>query len=199
MKLSQRLLLPVVILASSAAVARAEWQAVEVVKNYAVKGKTGPELYMSIGERGPTIGGKVRAIAYTNFSLTWSRKYEPKDGICTLTSAVPKLTITYTLPKPAEKLPEPIRKNWETFFTGIHDHEKVHGDLIKQMVKEIEAATIGMSVADDPGCVKIKTELKKRLIEVYKIYKQRNRDFEQKEMSDGGNVHRLILGLVNGG
>lgn len=199
MKLFQRLFLPVLILAPSTAIAHAEWQAVEVVKTYAIKGKTGPELYFSIGERGPLLGGKARVIAHTNFTLTWSRKYEPKDGACTLVSAVPKLTITYTLPKPAEKLPAAIARNWEAFITGIRAHEKVHGDLIRQMVKEIEVATIGMSVPSDPKCVKIRTELKTRLTKIYETYKQRNRDFEQKEMSNGGNVQRLILALANGG
>ena len=54
-----------------------------------------------------------------------------------IVSAVPKLIITYTLPKPAEKLPAGIARNWEAFIAGIRAHEKVHGDLIRQMVKEI--------------------------------------------------------------
>jgi predicted secreted Zn-dependent protease len=200
MKISPRLWLPIAILAASATVSHAEWLAVEKIETYAIKGKTGPELYASIGERGPAVrDGKARAIAHTNFKLTWSRKYEPKDGACTLVSARPNLTITYTLPKPAGKLPAPTARNWETFIAGIRAHEKVHGGFITQMVKEIEAATVGMSVAGDPKCVKIRTELTKRLTKIYDTYKQRNRDFEKVEMSNGGNVQRLIIALVNGG
>ena len=83
--------------------ARAEWQAIEKVEPYAVAGTTGPALYASIGKRGPK-AGSGRAIAYTNFKLTWSRKYVPKGNDCTLVSARPKLIITYTLPEPAERL-----------------------------------------------------------------------------------------------
>jgi predicted secreted Zn-dependent protease len=68
--------------------ARAEWQAVEKVQTYAISGKTGPELYASIGERGPK-GGIVRAIALTNFKLTWSRDYQPQGDACILVSARP--------------------------------------------------------------------------------------------------------------
>lgn len=199
MRIFSRRWLPIAILACSATAGRAEWQASEVIETYAIAGRTGPALYESIGQRGPKVrDGKVRAIAHTNFKLTWSRKYVPKDGACTLVSAVPKLIITYTLPKPAEKLPAAVAAGWKTFIAGIRDHEKVHGELIRQMTKEIEAATVGMSVAGDPKCVKIRAELQKRLTAVYETYKQRNRDFEHAEMGSGGNVQRLILGLVNG-
>jgi predicted secreted Zn-dependent protease len=177
--------------------AGAEWQAVESIKTYGISGATGIELYRSIGERGPRVGGLVRAVAYTNFKLTWSRKYEPQGDVCTLVSAKPKLTITYTLPKPAGGLSEPMLKKWETFYAGIRDHEKVHGQQIKQMVETILSTTVGFSLSGDPECLKIREEIKKPLSEASLLQRQRSRDFDRVEMSDGGNVHRLILGLVN--
>ena len=199
MKANMRCWLLVAFFTALPMVARAEWQAVEKVETYAIAGKTGIELYESIGERGPKIRGLVRAIAHTDFKLTWSRKYENQDGACVLVSARPNLTITYTLPKPAEKLPAASRRNWETFFIGMRDHEKVHGEMIKKLVKDIEAATVGMSVPGDPKCLKIRAELKKRLSELFVAHQQRNRDFDRVEMGDGGNIHQLILKLVNGG
>ena len=103
------------------------------------------------------------------------------------------------MPKPSAKLAEPLRSNWERFITGIRKHEETHGSFIRDLVKSIETATVGMTVADDPKCVKIKAELKRRLIELFEAYKQKNHDFEREEMSEGGNVHQLILALVNGG
>jgi predicted secreted Zn-dependent protease len=190
-------LVPCCVAASTAA--RAEWQVVEKVQTYAVSGKTGPELYASIGERGPMIRDGVRTIAHTNFTLTWSRKYEVQADACVLVSALPKLTITYTLPKPAKQLSGSVQKNWERFFAGIRDHEHVHGEIIRKLVKDIETATVGMTVPGDPKCVKIKDELKSRLSKLFAEYQQRNRDFEKTEMSTGGNIQQLILGLVNGG
>ena len=114
-------------------------------------------------------------------------------------SAVPKLVITYRLPKPSQQLPANIARNWQTFITGVSTHEKVHGDTIKDMVRKIEAATVGLTVPGDPDCRKIKTEMTKRLSELSQAQRQQSRDFDQAEMSDGGNIHRLILGLVNGG
>ncbi|ODT04472.1 MAG: peptidase [Mesorhizobium sp. SCN 65-20] len=186
-------------LAAVALPAHAQWQAVEKVETYAVTGKSGPELYASIGQRGPEVGNGTRTIAHTNFKLTWTRKYEPQpDGACTLVVAKPKLIITYMLPKPSGTLPEATRQSWDVFAAGVHKHEQVHGDHIKDMVKAIEAISVGFSVPSDPGCKKIRTELTKRLAELSLDQRQRSRDFDRVEMSEGGNVHQLILNLVNG-
>lgn len=181
------------------ALAQSAWQPVEKVETYAITGKTGAELYHSIGERGPEVRGGTRTIAYTNFKLTWTRDYRPQpDGACMLVTAKPKLIITYTLPKPSGKLPPATQKGWESFIAGIRTHEKVHGDHIVDMVKAIEAMSIGFSAPADPNCRKVRTELTKRLSELSLQQRQRSRDFDRVEMSDGGNVHRLILRLVNG-
>lgn len=184
---------------SPAPAAHAEWLAVEKVETYAISGATGPELYESIGERGPK-AGPFRVIAHTSFKLTWTRKYEPQpDGACMLASAKPKLTITYVLPKPSKSLTPAIRSNWQTFIDGVHRHEIVHGDFIKAMVREIETTSVGLTAPDDPGCRKIRVELTRRLAAISQAQRQKSRDFDEVEMSKGGNVHQLILNLVNGG
>jgi predicted secreted Zn-dependent protease len=186
-------------LAALPAAARADWKPVEKDVPYAIVGKTGPDLYASIGERGPK-AGIGRAIAFTNFKLTWRRDYQPQpDGACTLVSAVPKLIVSYHLPKPSEKLAEPVAANWKTFIEGVTRHERVHGEMIVAMVKEIEAFTVGLSLPDDPNCKKIRTKITERLAEISQTQRQKSRDFDRVEMSDGGAVHQLILNLVNGG
>ena len=187
------------LLAALPSAALAEWKPVERVEPYAISGRTGPALYASIGERGPK-AGVGRAIAFTNFKLTWQRDYQPQpDGACTLVSARPKLIISYHLPKPSEKLPEPVATNWTVFAEGVRKHEAVHGEMIIAMVKEIEAFTVGLSVPDDPACKKIRTRMTERLDQISRAQRQKSRDFDRVEMSDGGNIHQLILAFVNGG
>ena len=187
------------IAASAPATARADWKPVEKVEPYSVSGTSGPELYASIGERGPK-AGIGRAIAFTNFKLTWSRDYQPQpDGACTLVSARPKLIISYHLPKSSEKLPEPIATNWKVFIGGVRRHERVHGEMIVGMVRQIEAFSVGLSAPDDPNCKKIRARLQERLAQISQRQRQKSRDFDKVELSDGGAVHQLILNLVNGG
>ncbi len=177
----------------------AEWKAVEREASYVIQGRTGPELYASIGERGPKVAGLVRTIAHTTFKLTWTRDYRPRNGGCVLEKARPNLTITYTLPRPASRLSGPVRGNWDLFIAGVRDHEKVHGAMIKDMVREIERISVGLTVENDPDCKRIRQELTRRLALISQEQRRRSREFDRVELGDGGNIHQLILRLVNGG
>ncbi len=183
----------------SAGLASAEGQVIEKVETYAVSGRTGPELYASIGERGPLLAGKVRSIAHTSFRLTWQRDYQRRGTACVLASAKPKLVITTVLPKAVEPLDEPVRGNWQRFVEGVTAHEKVHGTYIRDLVKEIEKATIGLVVENDPDCRKIREKMQPILGDISQSERRKSRDFDRVEMNDGGAVHRLVLQLVNGG
>lgn len=177
----------------------AEWKAVEREQPYLIEGTTGPELYDSIGERGPEVGGLTRTIAHTTFRLTWTRDYKPRDGGCVLASARPKLTITYTLPKPASRLSGNVRRNWDSFIAGVRDHEKVHGTMIKDMAREIERISVGLAVENDPNCTEVRRELTRRLAAISQEQRRKSRDYDRVELGEGGNIHQLILRLVNGG
>nr|WP_313372795.1 DUF922 domain-containing Zn-dependent protease [Brucella intermedia] len=188
------------ILVAAPALAEDNWKPVEEIKFYAIAGKTGPELYESIGERGPKIGGgKTRVIAHTSYVLTWDRQFDRSNNACTILSARPKLKITYTLPKPAQKLTSPVKEHWETFYEGIRRHELVHGDHAKDMTREIVRRTVGLSVPDDPKCKKIRKVLIKEITDMVDVQRAQGRAFDRVEMGNGGNVHQLILALVNGG
>lgn len=177
--------------------ATAQWVPVEQVKTYTVSGSTGIELYSQIGEKGPLVGGEMRTIAHTDFKLLWSRNYRPQpDGSCKLVSARPSLTLIYTLPK-AGKMPGSLKAKWDTFAEGVRRHERVHGDMIVEMVKEIESVSIGLSAPADPKCQKIRQDLTSGLGEISRRNRERHRDYDKLEMNNGGNVHQLILKLVN--
>jgi predicted secreted Zn-dependent protease len=172
-------------------------QAVEKVVPYAISGSSGIELYRSIGERGPE-SRNGRAIALTDYRLTWTRRYVPEAGNCRLTTAVPHLTLITHLPKPSGRLPARAQALWDVFIAGIVAHERVHGDIIRETVRAIRSATEGLSVPGDPACRRIRAEVTYRVAALAAEMRKRNRDFDQVEMGRGGNVQRLILALVNG-
>lgn len=174
------------------------WKPVEQIKTYNVSGATGAALYASIGENGPK-AGPGRAVAHTTFRLTWRRDYRPQaDGSCVLATAIPSLTIIYTLPKAAGKLPAATQASWKTFITGVEAHERIHGEHILDMVREIEAFSTGLRAESDAGCQKVRAVLQKRLGELSNEQRRRSSDFDRIELNNGGNVHQLILALVNG-
>lgn len=175
------------------------WEPVEQVSTYPVSGKTGPELYKSIGENGPVISGNRRTIAHTTFKLTWRRDYQERaDGSCVIAANVPKLIITYTLPRPRGQLPASVAADWKRFYDGLAAHEKVHGRYIIEMVQKIQDVSVGLSAPADPGCHKVRAELQTHLKRLSDEQRQRGRDFDRVEMGDGGAVQQLVLGLLTG-
>jgi predicted secreted Zn-dependent protease len=142
--------------------------------------------------------GRRLRVAVTEYDLKWRRDYRPKDGGCTLVSAMPILTITYRLPKAKAALPAGVKQNWAAFVCGIEAHERVHGQHILEMTEAIIAATVGLEVAGDGGCKAIRAEVLTRVKAEVATYKARARAFDGAEMAKGGTVERLILALVNG-
>ena len=195
MKAIWRSILPGLWLAAAVPGAQA-WEAAERIDTYAVSGSSGIELYRSIGEHGPK-AGPGRAIAFTTYELLWSRDYRPEAGGCTLKTARPRLTIIYRLPKPSGKLAAPLDRLWARFIAGIEKHERVHGEIILEATRRIEAATVGLRVEGDAGCKAIRAEVQKHVAAAAADMRAASRDFDKREMSDGGNVHRLVLQLVN--
>jgi len=184
-------------LMGTAAFAQNSWTPTEQIKTYPITGSSGIELYQSIGERGPQAG--VQAVAHTTFKLTWRRDYRPQaDGACVLATARPNLTIIYTWPKAPAKLPSDVAASWQRFISGVEKHERVHGEHILDMVRKIEAYSVGLRAEDDPKCQKVRAVLQQRLGELSNEQRQRGRDFDRNELSNGGAVHQLILALVNG-
>ncbi len=177
--------------------AQAEWRAQEVEKTYAITGTTGAALYESIGKRGPRIrGGDSSAIAYTTFKLLWNRDYRRDGNSCVLAAARPFLTITYTLPKPARKLPAALAARWRVFIDGIRAHEKQHGKMIRALTRNLEDVTVGFRQKNDPGCKTIRKTIMTPIRAAYDRHKARSRAFEREEMAQGGPVHKLIIRLV---
>ncbi|TPI12762.1 DUF922 domain-containing protein [Mesorhizobium sp. B4-1-3] len=179
--------------------ALADWKPIEKIETYAVSGQTAEQLYLSIGEKGPLVGpagNARRAIAHTFFKLTWQRDYQPQGNACVLKTARPKLIITYTLPKPAGKLPPALQARWDTFAAGLIAHEKVHGAGIVDMVDKIVAFSTGLTAENDPGCNKVRAELTAYLDQLSKAQRQGSRDFDTKEFGQDGNMLKLIAAFL---
>jgi predicted secreted Zn-dependent protease len=174
-----------------------EVSTVEKVEPYPISGGSGIELYRSIGEHGPK-SRNGRAIAVTDFKLTWTRRYVPEGGACRLVSAIPHLTLITRLPRPSGRLSARTQALWDTFVAGIAAHERVHGEIIEATVGAIRSGTQGLTVENDPSCRKIRLEVTKRVTALASGMHRKNRDFDAVEMGKGGNVQRLILALVNG-
>lgn len=162
------------------------------IKTYPISGSTGFELYESIGRNGPK-----GAVAETRYTLTWQRLFDEEGGDCRLVRLRPRLTITKVVPKPRGSLPPALQRKWDVFIDGVHRHEDQHVRMLREMVAATQAAAAGAVVENDPTCAKVKKKVTRHIDDGVASYKANSRAFDREELSDGGNVHRLILGLVN--
>lgn len=186
----------IVSVAAATPAAAQEWQAIERIEHYKVSGTVPMELYQSIGERGPKLS-LGRVIAHTTFKLTWQRDYQQQGQACVLATAKPKLVITYTLPKPAQTLSAEVAAKWEAFYDGIVEHEKLHGQFMKDLTQAIQDVSIGLRDENDPGCKKVRAALQAQLKPISDAHVARHSEYDQVEMSPGGAVHQLILTFLN--
>lgn len=187
----------IVLFLASISPACAAGEVIERVETYAISGKSGAELYASIGERGPKIGA-ARVIAQTGFKLTWKRDYQQRGTDCVLASAVPRLEIITTLPKPAAPLSGEVAERWRVFIDGVTTHERVHGENLKVMAKEIEKATVGLSAEKDPDCNRLRAKMQPLLKEISQERQKKDRAFDESEFGSGGTIQKLVLELING-
>lgn len=189
----------IALLASAYPTLAADWKPSQQNVHYAISGKTPLALYQSIGEKGPKLKGNRRVIAHTTWDLKWRRDYQKQAQGCVLASALPFLKIIYTLPKPSSKLTGAVRTRWNAFYDGIVVHEHQHGVMIRQMTQTIIDETVGLTTSqDDKNCNKLRAKVLATVKTQFDNYTLQSRAFDRDEMSNGGNVQKLVLGLVNG-
>lgn len=183
--------------ATGTAIAAAEQVKVKT-RTYAISGRNGAELYQSMVRQGPRHGFVSRAIAQTSYTVEWQAEVVSAGAACRVVRALPVLSVTYTYPQPSRAMSAEMNQRWRRFMTGVKKHEERHGSIARQMVRSAEASVRNLKVGNDPGCIRTRAEVKKRADKIYAAYEARQIKFDAREHRDGGNIDRLILGLVKG-
>ena len=171
------------------------------VATYPVSGRTGFELYRSVGDNGPVITGDRRTIAHTTFKLTWRRDYQERaDGSCVIASNIPRLIIhLHAAQAPRRTAAGGWRRAGKRFHDGLAAHERVlwpahHRDGFRRSRMSASGSPpplIRAATRPAPSCRPISSGFRTK-------QRARGRDFDRVEMGDGGAVQNLVLGLVNG-
>ncbi len=165
-------------------------------KHYDVRGKTGSEVLRQINRKGPRHGFLVRAIAQTQYTLSYGYESVQTSKHCRITKAQVKLDIVYVYPRLRSKVSGRLNKRWKRFLSGVRKHEEVHGKLAKQMAAATEKALLATRVNGKRGCRKIKRIAKRNAEKVFKKYERQQVAFDKKEHRDNGNVEKLVTVLV---
>ncbi len=168
----------------------------EKTRSYDIAGKSGAALLDAMDRRGPKHGFLTRAIAQTRYTVSWTIEWGETRAACRVKSIDGDLAITYTYPRVAEKLSPDMTRRWDKFLSGVRKHEKTHGDLARQMAAAVEKSVAKLTISNDPGCRKSRSEVKRRMAAIYADYEARQIRFDAKEHREGGRVEGLIGALA---
>lgn len=165
-------------------------------KHYDVRGKTGAEVLRQINRKGPRHGFLVRAIAQTQYTLSYGFETVQSAKDCRIRKVRVKMDIVYVYPRLKGKVSKNLNRRWKRFLNGVRVHEEVHGKLAKQMAAATEKTLLATRVKGKRGCRKIKRVAKRNADKVFKKYERMQVTFDKKEHRDKGNVERLVVALV---
>ena len=163
---------------------------------YEISGKNGEALIAAMDRKGPKHGFLTRAIAQTRYEVGWDLEWTERAGTCRVRKVAGDLSITYTYPKVSGGMDGALGKRWNRFMGGVRKHEETHGSIARQMVAAAEKAIARISTKNDPGCSRIRNEVKRRVNEIYAEYEAKQIRFDEVEHKDGGNVEKLIVSLL---
>lgn len=165
-------------------------------EHYEISGKTGEALVRAMDRKGPKHGFLARAIAQTRYEVDWDLEWTEKAGSCRVRKVAGDLSITYIYPKVGGVLDPALGKRWAHFMSGVRKHEETHGAIARQMVAAAEKTIAKISTKNDPGCTRIRSEVKRRVSAVYAEYEKKQVRFDEVEHKDGGNVEKLVVSLL---
>ena len=165
-------------------------------KHYDVRGKTGADILRQINRKGPRHGFLVRAIAQTQYTLSYGFESVQTSKDCRVTKAEVKMDIVYVYPRLRSKVSGKLNKRWKRFLSGVRKHEEVHGKLARQMAAATEKSLLATRVKGKRGCRKIKRVAKRNAEKVFKKYERQQVSFDKKEHRDNGNVENLVTALT---
>ena len=170
----------------------------EKTVGYDIAGKSGAALLDAMDSRGPKHGFLTRAIAQTRYTVAWTIEWGETRTACRVKSVDGDLAITYTYPRVTENLSRDMSRRWDEFLIGVRKHEKAHGALARQMAAAVEKSIAKLTIKNDKGCRKSRSEVKRRMAAIYADYEARQIRFDVKEHREGGRVEGLIGALTGG-
>jgi predicted secreted Zn-dependent protease len=163
---------------------------------YQISGKTGQALLDAMDRTGPKHGFLTRAIAQTRYSMHTTADWRQLNGVCRSHNVKVNLAITYVYPRPVAKFDARLARRWGHFMAGVVTHEKKHGQIAQEMAVAAARTISKMAVRDRPNCPNVQRLMKSKVNAVVAEYERRQERFDNQEHRNGGNIDRLVGGLL---
>jgi len=169
----------------------------ERTKFYTVKGRTGRDIYRSIGLRSKRGSGIQHAIATTTSSISVKNvKTAVRRSRCVVVSADVRLKLTYRYPRwKARGASKKVRSAWANFYKHALKHEKVHGNISKKYAKRMHTALLRTTGRVSRQCSDFARNAQRKFSRLSKRLDREQKRFDRREARSFSRNIRLQRAL----
>ena len=172
----------------------------ETTTYYPVTGKTGKEIFKSMLDRGPKLGGpKNHALATTEYNYDVKNvDVEVRRGRCIPIKMDVFVTVKYTYPKwmGSRGAKKSTKAAWNRFKKSVVWHEKQHVKIALDYANEYEAALKKTRLRANDNCKSASFTSAWRTTRAALKHNRRQRLFDRKDLRPGGRGYEAQLQLI---
>jgi len=169
----------------------------ESTKYYSIKGRTGVEIYRSIGLRSQRGAGVQHAIATTTSSISIKNvKTKIRRSRCVVVSADVRLNLVYRYPRWNRRGASPkVRKAWKAFYAHAVRHEETHGAIAKKYANRIHRELLRTTGRVSRQCTDFGRNAERKLKRLASRLDREQRRFDRREARSFSRNVRLQRAL----
>ena len=171
----------------------------ERVTHYNVSGKTGERLWKSINRRGPKVR-RTHAVATTNRKLKLRRvKTGIRGSKCVIKNVDMHVSLTYRYPKWVHRrsAKASARRTWDKFYKQLIRHEKAHGKIEKDFVKNVHRAFLKARGSKSKNCRDLKRKISRKIERLQKRANRAHRRLDRRDSYASARIRRYQRRTLN--
>ena len=167
---------------------------------YKVRGKTGREIFKSMIENGPKLGGRRgHALATTEYEYDVKNiDVAIKNGRCIPLDLDIHILVKYTYPKwtGSRGATKTTRRAWKKFSESVVWHEKEHVKIAMDYAKDYEKVLKKTKLRVSQNCSKASFSSTWRATRAALKHNRRQKQFDRRDLRPGGRGYEAQLELI---
>ncbi|MEM7214773.1 MAG: DUF922 domain-containing protein [Pseudomonadota bacterium] len=172
----------------------------EQITYYNVKGRTGREIFKSMIENGPQLGGRRgHALATTEYNYDVQNiDVEIRNGRCIPVELDVHLNVTYTYPRWVgnNAAKGTTQRAWKRFNKSVIWHEKQHVKIAMEYAKDYEKALRKSKLRASQNCSTASFGSVWRATRAALKHNRKQKQFDRRDLRPGGRGYEAQLNLI---
>jgi len=147
---------------------------------YAVFGRTIPDIWDSLNERGPAVDNRIVSGAHS-WRLTWDMRLAHSGAQCRADGLEIVMGTEITVPDWRQRVgsdPE-VQNHWEEFARRIRVHEEQHREYALEAVRDLREAILAVRA---PDCETVRQRIESQTNLIMDRYNALNRAFDRRDI-----------------